>query len=387
MPAAPFEFATAGRIVFGNRRIGEAIPAVKQMGSRTVLVTGKSGERTAQFEKSLADAGLLGQIVRIEGEPAVPAVSRATQLASDAGCNVVVAVGGGSAIDAGKAIAAFLTNRSDPLDYLEVIGRGRSLENRPAPWIAIPTTAGTGAEVTRNAVLASPEHRVKVSLRSPFLLARLAIVDPELTHQLPPHVTATSGLDALTQLIEAYVSVRATPLTDSFCLDGLPRAARSLPRTFQDGGDMDARTDMALASLLSGLALANAGLGAVHGFAGPIGGMFAAPHGAVCAAMLPHATDVNIRALQQRQPDGEGLRRYRTTAQIMTGNPHAGAGDLSPWLANLCQRLEIPGLRTYGVQESHTNELRAGAARASSMKGNPIVLTSEELSEILLRSL
>ena len=272
MPCSSFEFATAGRILFGSGRVTDAISAAKQMGSRALLVTGRSAERTAEFEKNLADAELLGLAIRIEGEPTVPAVSRAALLASEAGCDVVIALGGGSAIDAGKAIAAFLTNRSEPLDYLEVIGNGRALEQTPAPWIAIPTTAGTGAEVTRNAVLASPEHHVKVSLRSPFLLAPLAIVDPELTRGLPPEVTASSGLDALTQLIEAYVSVRANPLTDSFCRDGLPRAARALPRAFQDGSDMDARTDMALASLMSGLALANAGLGAVHGFAGPIGG-------------------------------------------------------------------------------------------------------------------
>jgi alcohol dehydrogenase class IV len=387
VPATPFEFATAGRIVFGAGRVTEAIPAAKQMGSRVLLVTGKSRERTAEFEKSLAAAGLFCLAVRIDGEPTVPVVSHAAQLASDAACDIVIAIGGGSAIDAGKAVAALLTNRSDLADYLEVIGRGRMLEHPPAPWIAIPTTAGTGAEVTRNAVLASPEHRVKVSLRSPFLLARLAIVDPELTRDLPAQLTATSGLDALTQLMEAYASVRGNPLTDSLCLDGLPRAARALPRAFQDGSDMDARTDMALASLLSGLALANAGLGAVHGFAGPIGGMFAAPHGAVCAALLPHATRVNIEALRKRQPDGEALRRYETMARILTGNPHAGAGELGPSINDLCRRLQVAGLGKYGVQESHATELCAGAARASSMKSNPIVLTNEELTEILLRSL
>jgi alcohol dehydrogenase class IV len=387
MPGTPFEFATAGRIVFGGGRVAGALPAVKQMGSRALLVTGKSQERTAEFEKSLAGAGLLGRVTRIEGEPTVPAVSQAASLASEAACDVVIALGGGSAIDAGKAIAALLTNRSDPLDYLEVIGKGRALQHPPAPWIAIPTTAGTGAEVTRNAVLASPEHRVKVSLRSPFLLARLAIVDPELARNLPPYVTATSGLDALTQLMEAYVSIRANPLTDGFCRDGLPLAARALPRAVQDGSNIDARTDMALASLLSGLALANAGLGAVHGFAGPIGGMFSAPHGAVCAALLPYATRVNIEALQQRQPDGEALRRYESIAQMLTENPHAHAGELSPWLIDLCEQLQIPGLRTYGVQESDATELCAGAARASSMKANPIVLTNEELTEILFSSL
>jgi alcohol dehydrogenase class IV len=234
-------------------------------------------------------------------------------------------------------------------------------------------------------VLASPEHRVKASLRSPSMLPRLAVVDPELTYQLPPALTASTGLDALTQLIEPYVSLRANPMTDQFCVEGMRRAAGALPRVWANGGDRHARCDMAWASLLGGMALANAGLGAVHGFAAPIGGMFPAPHGAVCAGLLPYAMEVNIRALRARAP--EKLLRYDEVARLITGKPHATAPDGVAFIATLCQELEIPPLRTYGVAASDLPILVEKAAQASSMKANPIVLTEEELREIISLSL
>ena len=206
------------------------------------------------------------------------------------------------------------------LDYLEIVGRGKALANRSAPFIAIPTTAGTGAEVTRNAVLASPEHQIKVSLRSPHLLPRLAVIDPELTYDLPPALTASTGLDALTQLIEPYVCLRANPMTDGDCVEGIHRVARSLREAVFNGQNKSAREDMAMASLFGGLALANAGLGAVHGFAGPIGGVFPAPHGAICAALLPQVMAANLRALRQREPDSLRCAVTRV-ATLLTGNP------------------------------------------------------------------
>jgi len=255
------------------------------------------------------------------------------------------------------------------------------------PFIAIPTTAGTGSEVTRNAVLASPQHRVKASLRSSSMLPRLAVVDPGLTLGLPRAVTASTGLDALTQLIEPYVGVRANPMTDLFCVEGIRRAAGALPRVWEDGGDRQARTDMAWASLLGGLALANAGLGAVHGFAAPIGGMFPAPHGAVCAALLPHAIAVNIQALRARAPSSQALGRYGEVARLLTGGSQATAEDGVRWTAEICRRLEIPLLRAYGVTEADIPDLVEKAAQASSMKGNPIVLTAEELRQIISRAI
>ena len=225
-------------------------------------------------------------------------------------------MGGGSAIDAGKALAAMLTNPGEPLDYLEVVGRGQPLRQPSAPFIAVPTTAGTGSEVTRNAVLAAPERGVKASLRSPYLLPRLAVVDPELTLDLPPALTASTGLDALTQLIEPYVSVRANPMTDLYAVEGLRRAAEALPRAWANGDDREARRGMCWASLLGGLSLANAGLGAVHGFAAPVGGMFPAPHGAVCAALLAPAMEINVEALRRRAPESRALGRYDEVARL-----------------------------------------------------------------------
>jgi alcohol dehydrogenase class IV len=299
-------------------------------------------------------------------------------------CEFVVGFGGGSALDAAKAIAAMLADDGDLLDYLEVIGRGKSLAKPSVPWIAIPTTAGTGSEVTRNAVLASPEHGLKVSLRSPLMLARIALVDPELTCDLPPAVTARTGGDALTQLIEPFVCLRANPMTDGLCVEGLCRAARSLPIAFQNGQNKSAREEMALASLFGGLALANAGLGAVHGFAGPIGGMFSrAPHGAICAALLPHVMKTNIQALRQRDGQNRALERYDRVARICTGDPHATADAGVDWVGRLMKELEIPRLGIYGIKQEHVDELVGKAIQASSMKANPITLTPGELAETL----
>ena len=220
-----------------------------------------------------------------------------------------------------------LANDGELLDYVEIIRRGQPLTKPSAPFIAIPTTAGTGSEVTRNAVLASPGHKVKVSLRSPLMHARVAVVDPELTYDLPPALTASTGMDALTQLIEPFVCNRANPLTDGLCVEGLRRAARSLRIAFSNGKDKDAREDMAVAGLFGGLALSNAGLGAVHGFAGPIGGSFPAPHGAICAALLPHVMAMNLRALRQRDPHGAALYRYEEAARWLAGDMKAKADD------------------------------------------------------------
>jgi len=322
-------------------------------------------------------------VFSVPGEPTIALVEQGMAVARTAGCELVIAIGGGSVIDAGKAIAAMLANDGGLLDYLEVVGRGRALRKSSAPLIAIPTTAGTGAEVTRNAVLASPEHRVKVSLRSPLMLPALALVDPELTYALPPTITASTGLDALTQLIEPFTCNRANPMTDALCREGMVRAARSLRVAFREGHNVAAREDMAVASLFGGLALANAGLGAAHGFAAPIGGMFPAPHGAVCAALLPHAMAANIRALRKRSPTSEALRRYEEVARLITQGESAQADDSVRWVADLMRDLQLPGLGAYGITRQHAGELVAKAARASSMKANPIALAPEELAGVL----
>ncbi|MHC1765944.1 MAG: iron-containing alcohol dehydrogenase [Verrucomicrobiia bacterium] len=378
-----FEFATAARIVFGPGRCRELPTLVKGLGSRALIVTGRTPERAEVLRKTLQAANIEAALFATPGEPSVHDVQGGVQTANDARCDFVIGYGGGSALDAAKAIAALLANPGDIYEYLEVVGRGQPLLRPSLPCVAIPTTAGTGTEVTRNAVLSSPEHRFKVSLRSPWMLPRIALVDPELTWGLPPALTATTGLDALTQLIEPYVSHRANPFTDGFCKEGLRLVARSLWRAFEHGRDTQAREDMALASLLGGLSLANAGLGAVHGFAAPIGGMFPAPHGAVCAALLPHVMDVNIRALRQRVPGGDALARYVDVARILTGSPSATAEDGVAWVGDLTRNLGVAPLRQYGLKDEHFPELVGKAAKASSMKANPIPLTPDELRDAL----
>jgi alcohol dehydrogenase class IV len=378
-----FEFATAGRILFGAGTLAEVAPAARQMGRRALVAVGCPAPTAARLTEELGATGVTTAVLEVAGEPTLELVRRGLELARGEESELVIGLGGGSAIDAAKAIAALLANGGDPLDYLEVIGAGAPLRLPSAPWIAVPTTAGAGAEVTRNAVLASPQHRVKASLRSPLMLPRLAVVDPELTLDLPPALTAATGLDALTQLIEPYVSLRANPMTDLFCLEGMRRAARSLERAWRDGQDREARADMALASLFGGLALANAGLGAVHGFAAPIGGMFEAPHGAVCAALLPHVIEANLRALRARAPQSEAPARYRRVAQILTGREEAQAEEAAEWVRDLCVRLGIPPLRAYGIGPEHVAALADNASRASSMKGNPVPLVREELLAVL----
>jgi alcohol dehydrogenase class IV len=371
-----FEFATAGRIIFGAGTFAQLPEILKGFGTRPLVVTGKRPV-----------AGVEGPRFSVAAEPTIALVREGVGAFRAEGCDCVVAIGGGSAVDAGKAIAAAAANPGDLLDYLEVIGKGQALEKPPWPFIAVPTTAGTGSEVTRNAVLGSPEQGVKVSLRSPLMLPRVAIVDPELTLGLPPAVIASTGLDALTQLIEPYVSSRANPFTDNLCPDGIRHASTSLLAAYLDGSDTEARTGMAYASLLGGLALANAGLGVVHGFAAPIGGMFNAPHGAVCAALLPAGMSANIAALRDREPQSSALERYREIAQILTRAADAIPEDGVSWVRNLTKQMAIPSLASYGIRAKDASELAEKANRSNSMKGNPIPLTSVELRAIVESSL
>ena len=382
-----FEFATAGRIIFGPGAQEELGTMAGELGQRVLVVRGSNPARSEALLGILEAANLKYSCFEVHGEPTFEQIAEGVNQARLAESDQVIGFGGGSVLDSAKAIAGLVTNPGAILDYLEVIGKGKQLSIPALPCVAIPTTAGTGAEVTRNSVLASPEHRVKVSLRSPFLLPRLAIVDPKLTSGLPSSITASTGLDALTQLIEPYVCIRANPATDGYCLEGMHRVARSLRRACQPGQDLQAREDMALASLFGGLSLANAGLGAVHGFAAPIGGMFHAPHGAVCAALLPHVMEANCRAMEERLKESAALRRYDTVAAILTGSEKAIALDGIRWIKELCDELRIPNLGVYGVTETDIESLVEKAAKASSMKANPIVLTNAELTTILQAAL
>lgn len=381
-----FEFATAARIIFGDGTVGEAASLSAGMGRRACVVTGRTSERAQLLLECLDRQGVEHVTINVSGEPTTALAVSTVETARRAGCDLVLSIGGGSVIDTGKVVAAMLTNTGELMDYLEVVGAGRPLARAAAPHVAIPTTAGTGAEVTRNAVLGVPEHKVKVSMRSPLMLPALAVVDPELTWSMPPSVTASTGLDALTQLIEAYVSNKANPLTDGICREGLARAGRALRRAYEDGDDHSAREDMALASLFGGLALANSRLGAVHGFAGPLGGMLPAPHGVICARFLPHVMEANVRALLDRALDSAAISRFDEVARILTGKSAARASDGVNWIHELCAALKVPALSEFGLTEEYFQAAVTKSQKSSSMKGNPIELTSAELLEILRKA-
>lgn len=372
-----FSFATAADIRFGAGAAAGLADEVALLGSRPFLVTGANRHRTQAVTAALGEVGHFG----LGGEPTFDDARAAVAAARDAGADVVVGVGGGAVLDLAKAVAALTGAEGDPLDYAEVIGAGRKLPASSLPFVAVPTTAGTGSEVTANAVLSSPADRVKVSLRSPSMLARVAIVDPELTISCPPDVTAQSGMDALTQCLEPLTSRMSNPLVEALALAGLRSAARGLVRAVETGDDLAARTDVAFCSLMGGLSLANAKLGAVHGLAGVLGGSTGAPHGAICAALLPACTAANIRAMTQREPDNPALAGYLLAAEALTGQLSLDA--LGEWLDGLGARLRNPGLTELGLRTEDHDDVVGKAMRASSMKGNPIDLTADELHAIL----
>ncbi len=380
-----FEFETS-RILFGKGVVKEVPSIASTMGSHVLMVTGRNAERSAPLLGSLTEIGLKPHSFKVSGEPTLKMIIDGTELARQNNLDCVIGIGGGSVMDSAKAIAALLTNSGDIMDYLEVIGKGKPLTRASAPCIAIPTTAGTGAEVTKNAVLTSPKYNVKVSLRSPTMMPDLAIVDPDLTYSLPPPLTASTGLDALTQLLESFISLKSNPITDALCVEGLKRAARSLRRAYENGSDTSAREDMAIASLFGGLALANATLGAVHGIAGPMGGMFPIPHGVICARLLPFVMEINVKALQ-RNNSQQYLSRYDYVAQILTGRSTARAKHGIAWVYGLCDSLNMPMLTDFRIREELFPDLVTRSKKASSMKGNPVQLTDGELMEVLKRAI
>lgn len=382
-----FEFAAPQRILFGFGTLKQAGQLARELGRRALVVTGRDPARTAPLLRMLEAQGISATVFTIAGEPTTDRVRQGTAQAIETAAELVIGFGGGSPLDSAKAIAALAANGGDPLDYMEVVGKGLPLAKPSLPMLAIPTTAGTGSEVTRNAVLASPEHGVKASLRSLTMVPRIAIVDPELTTDLPPAVTASTGLDALTQLIEPFTCNRANPLVDALCRDGIARVARALRRAWADGRDAAARADMSLASLYGGFALANAGLGVVHGFAGVVGGMFKAPHGAICAALLPQAMAMNRAALQARAPGSPMAGRYDEIARLLTGRAEARAEDGVEWVRELTAALGVPTLGACGVGPSDIPLIVERAAVASGTKTNAIELTRDELAEILAGSI
>ena len=379
-----FEFATAGRIIFGPGRAAELPRVLSALGTRALVCTGADPSRHAGL---LADVGLPAAVLAVASEPTIELATAAAAAAREHAADIVVAIGGGSVIDTGKAVAMLLANGGDPVDYLEVVGSGREITRPALPCVAVPTTAGTGAEVTANAVLGAPAHGVKASLRSTLMIPRVALVDPQLAASCPPHVTAASGLDALTQCLEPLVSTKANPLTDALAAEGLRRAAAGLRAAYLDGADIAARTDMALCSLLGGMALANAKLGAVHGLAAVIGGSAEVPHGVACAALLVPVIEANVQALQAMRPGHPALDRYRQAAQLLTGQASASIDDGLAWIRATNALLRIPSLAAFGIQPQQAADIAARAVNSSSMQGNPVAMSAADLRAILLQAI
>jgi alcohol dehydrogenase class IV len=379
-----FEFATAGRIIVGSGRAAELPAIVTGLGRRVLVCTGASPSR---HDRLLAGLPGSAAVFPVTGEPTVELARAGLAAAREHGADIVAAIGGGSVIDTAKAVAMLLGNGGDPLDYLEVVGSGRPITQPAAPCVAVPTTAGTGAEVTANAVLASPAHGIKASLRSPLMIPRVAVIDPELTVSCPPPVTAASGLDALTQCLEPFVSVRANPLTDALAREGLRHAGTGLRAAYADGSDLTAREDMAICSLLGGMALANAKLGAVHGLAGVIGGTANVPHGLACAALLAPVTQANVQALRSAHPGHPALAKYAEAARLLTGNPSASIADGLAWIGETTTMLGVPRLAAFGIGPQDVGDIAAKAARSSSMQGNPVPLNHADLLAILRQAI
>lgn len=373
-----FTFSAPGRIVFGVGVAAQLPDLVAGLGRRPFVVTGSRPDRVVGVLGPLGDAPS-GQM---RAEPDVESIRALTERAVQADADVVVAVGGGSVIDAAKAVAMLVGNGSDVLDHLEIVGRGLPITRPSLPVVAVPTTAGTGAECTANAVVMSPEHQLKASLRATSMIPAVALVDPELTVSAPPAVTASAGLDAFTQVLEPYVSPLATPMTDALAIQALGKAD-ALRRAYADGSDLTARTDMSLVSLYGGLCLANAKLGAVHGFAGPLGGMIDAAHGALCGALLAPCIAANLAAMRSRDADNSALERYRLAAVAVTGRRDATPEDLLAWVRETVALLGVGTVVDLGLTPDRFDEAARKAAASSSMKGNPIVLTHDELLAIL----
>lgn len=382
-----FDLALPGDIRFGAGRVSEVPGALADLGAnRVMVITGGTTSRADGIRAALNEADMSSMVFGVATEPSIERVRAAVDLALESGCDAVLGFGGGSALDVAKAVAVLARSGTDPMDHLEVIGAGRPIERPGLPCVAVPTTAGTGSEVTRNSVLSG--GGVKASLRSPLMLPKLAVVDPDLLVGVPKPTIAASGMDALSQLIEPLLSQRANPFTDALARDGIRRSARSLRRAYQEGmEDPGVREDLAIASLFSGMCLANSGLGAVHGLAAAAGARLSAPHGAVCAAVLTAAMDVNLRALRERAPDHSALQRIAEVASLLTCRPEASPEDAITWLAELTAAMSIPGLATYGLNQDAIATVVTAAQRASSMRGNPIELSDQEVTEIVTRSL
>ena len=382
-PVTSFTLRAPQRIVFG-RGAAEQVPELAaEFGTRVLVARGRSVPWVETCIARLCALGCDVHTVTARGEPDIPQIEAALAEVRAWRPDCVLAIGGGAVIDLGKALAALAPAACAPMTYLEVVGDGLPLDAEPLPFIACPTTAGTGAEATRNAVVGVPAHNRKVSLRDDRMLAALAVVDPALTDACPRTVTLASGLDAITQVIEPFLSIRANPVTDALCRDAIPRGLTALTRLMQDE-DRGARDDMALTSLMGGIALSNAGLGAVHGFAGVIGGLFDAPHGAICGRLLGPVLRMNERVMANR---GLPTDRYsEVRGWLGTGlgcTPDIAFQALEGW----ADAQELPPLSALIGPEANLTDIASEAHASSSMKANSNPLETHELVQILWETL
>lgn len=369
----PFAIAMPQRILFGRGEAQKAPALLSLLGQRGLVIHGASASRAQWFLDALRTAGVEILALACPSEPTLPMLDAALARSRAFRPDWVAAIGGGAALDLAKALAALIPAPTHPLDHLEVVGKGLPLAAPPLPFIALPTTAGTGAEATKNAVIGLPDHGRKVSLRDDRMLARLAIVDPALTDNTPRGTTLASGLDAITQVIEPWVSSKATPFTDALTAPVIPQGLQALKRLMETE-DPQARDALAYVSLTGGIALANAGLGAVHGLAGVIGGLTPAPHGAICGALL-----APILRLNRAQATGETARRLDTVFHHIA-QTLGGAADQAPeTLAAWARAAGLPGLAALGLPTSLHAQTAEAALASSSMKGNPVPLATKDL--------
>ncbi|WP_045388458.1 iron-containing alcohol dehydrogenase [Vibrio rotiferianus] len=376
-----FQFMTATRIIFGEGALQSSLSVINQFGYSVLLVTGKDTQRATPIVNYLKAQNMRYQHVAINGEPNITMVEETAVLGRKFQPDMVIAIGGGSVIDMGKALAAIIPNQGDVYDYVEVVGRNVPLKTKPIHFIAIPTTASTGSEVTRNAVLKSGQDQVKVSLRSPEMLADVAIVDPTLTYGTDQYTSGRGAMDAFTHLMEAYVCGDPNPLTDMVCEEGL----RCLSRSVIAGCKQDchkARADLSFAALLGGMAITNAKLGAAHGLASALGGKLDAPHSVITARLAPHVMNENINAAR-KAGRSDVISRYKRLAQLVTDRTNANEHDGVLWVRMVLDKLELPQLGKFGVCQTSFEQVADDALKSVAIKGNPLPLTQDRLVHIL----
>jgi len=379
-----FEFATSSQIIFGRGSIAKLETVLPKEVKRILVISGRHNAENNPVMQALVGRDLEIHTIILSGEPESGFIDEQAKIARKSHSEWVIAIGGGSVMDAGKAIAMLAANGGETLDYIEVVGRGQKFTRPALPMVAIPTTAGTGSEVTKNGVIIVREKSAKASLRSPLMIPRVALIDPELMVSLPPYPTAYTGLDALTQVLEAYLTQKANLFVDSLCENAMRMGFSALPKVFANGSDLDAREEMAYVSLVGGIALANAGLGAVHGFAAALGGMFDIPHGVICACFLPVVFETNYLALKKANKKHPTLQKYGKIAEL-AGYGENGLEALFTRLYELRELFEIPGMRKFEVERSMAGEIADLTANTSSIRGNPVALSRNDLIEILMK--